>query len=79
MSSAGLKVSIQVQYVSMFCHQNAGQNHDIKTANRQSDNTAKYKCLGMTVANQNCTHEEIKFREFLLHFGSELFVFSPAV
>jgi hypothetical protein len=79
MSSDGLEVSIQVQYVSLFCHQNARQNHDIKMANRQSENMAKYKRLGMTVTNQNCTHEEIKFRECLLHFSSELFVFSPAV
>jgi hypothetical protein len=30
-------------------HQNAGQNHDIKIANRSSENMAQFKYLGMIV------------------------------
>jgi hypothetical protein len=29
--------------------QNAGQNHDVKIANRSSKNVAQFKYLGMTV------------------------------
>jgi hypothetical protein len=43
-------------------HQNAGQNHDIKIANRCFGNVAQYIYLGMTVTNQNFIQEEIKRR-----------------
>jgi hypothetical protein len=33
----------------LSCHQNAGQNHDMKTANRSFENVAQFKYLGMTV------------------------------
>jgi hypothetical protein len=32
-------------------HQNAGQNWDIKIANRSSENVSQIKYLGMTVTN----------------------------
>jgi hypothetical protein len=34
-------------------HQNAGQNHDIKIANRSFENVAQLKYLGMRVTNEN--------------------------
>jgi hypothetical protein len=34
-------------------HQNAGQNHDIKTANRSFENVAQFRYLVTTVRNQN--------------------------
>jgi hypothetical protein len=37
----------------LSCHQNAEINHDIKIANRSSENVAQFKYLGMTVTNQN--------------------------
>jgi hypothetical protein len=42
----------------------AGQNHDIKIANRYSyfENVAQFRYLGTTVTNQNLIHEEIKRR-----------------
>jgi hypothetical protein len=43
-------------------HQNAGQNRDIKIANRSFENVSQFKYLGMTVTNQNLIHEEIKRR-----------------
>jgi hypothetical protein len=52
----GLEVYAErTKYMLLSCHQNAGQNHDIKTANR-------FIYLGMTVTNQNLIQEEIKRR-----------------
>jgi hypothetical protein len=33
----------------LSCHQNAGQNHDIKLINRFFENVAQFKYLGRTV------------------------------
>jgi hypothetical protein len=41
-------------------HQNAGQNYDIKRANRSFGNVPQFKCLGTTATNQNLIQEEIK-------------------
>jgi hypothetical protein len=43
-------------------HQNAGQNHDIKIADRSFENVAQFRHLGTTVINQNLIQEEIKRR-----------------
>jgi hypothetical protein len=43
-------------------HQNAGQNHDKKTANRSFENEAKMKYCGTTVIYQNMIHGKIKSR-----------------
>jgi hypothetical protein len=40
--------------------QNAGQNHDIKIANRSIWNVVQLKYFGMIVTNTNLDHEEIK-------------------
>jgi hypothetical protein len=40
---------------------NAGQNHDIKTANKSYENVAQFKYLGMTVTNHSLIQEEIEF------------------
>jgi hypothetical protein len=43
-------------------HQNAGQNHNVKIANRSFENAAQFKYLGTTVTDQNLLQEEIKRR-----------------
>jgi hypothetical protein len=48
-------------------HQDAGQNHDVKIANRSFESVAQLKYLEMTVTNQNLAQEEIKRR---LNFGN---------
>jgi hypothetical protein len=40
----------------------AGQNGNIKIANKSFGNVAKFKYLGMAVTNQNWVREEIKNR-----------------
>jgi hypothetical protein len=64
-------------------HQNAGQNHDIKIANRSSENVEQFKYLGMTVTNQNLIQEEIMrlliSGNACYHSSPEPFVFSYAV
>jgi hypothetical protein len=44
----------------MSHHAIAGQSGDIKTADRSSENMAKYKYLGIIVTNKNPIDEEIK-------------------
>jgi hypothetical protein len=45
-------------YILMSCHQNAGQTDNIKKV----ANATKFKYLGMTVANQTLTREDINGR-----------------
>jgi hypothetical protein len=41
----------KTKYMLLSLHQNAGQNHDIKTANRCFENVAQFNFLGTTVTN----------------------------
>jgi hypothetical protein len=48
-------------------HRIAGQNQDIRIANRPFENVSQFKYIGTTVTNQNLVQEEIKKR---LHYGN---------
>jgi hypothetical protein len=57
----GLEVNTEKTMCMSVCrHQNAGQNHDLMIANISFENWTKLKCLGMTVKDRNCNHEETK-------------------
>jgi hypothetical protein len=44
----------------LSCHKNAGQNHDIKIANRCFENAAQFIYWGTIVTSQNMIQEEIR-------------------
>jgi hypothetical protein len=49
----GLEINVQkTKYMLLSRHQNAGQNGDIKIANRSFENTSQFKYLRTTVKNQ---------------------------
>jgi hypothetical protein len=52
----------RTKYLLLSRHQNAGQNHDIKIANRSYQNVAQFKYLGTAVTNRSLIHDEIKSR-----------------
>jgi hypothetical protein len=52
----------QSKYMLLSHHQNAGQNQDVKIANRFFENVVQFKYLGTTVTNQNLILEKIKRR-----------------
>jgi hypothetical protein len=57
----GLQLNAEkTKYMLLSHHQIAGQNHDIKIAIRCFEDVAQFKCLGMTVTDQNFIQEEIK-------------------
>jgi hypothetical protein len=59
----GLEVNTEkTKYMLLSSHRNAGQNHDIKTANRSFENVAQFRYLGTKITDQNLIQEEIKRR-----------------
>jgi hypothetical protein len=57
----GLEINMEKsKYMLLSCHQNEGQNHDTKIANRLFENMAQVKYLSLTITTQNFIHEEIK-------------------
>jgi hypothetical protein len=46
----GLEVNTEkTKYMLLSHHQNAGQNHDIKVANRCFENVVQFRYLGMPI------------------------------
>jgi hypothetical protein len=63
-----LEMNVQkTKYMLLSHHRDAGQNWDIKIANRLFENVSQFRYLGMTVTNQILIQQEIKRR---LHFGN---------
>jgi hypothetical protein len=59
----GLELTAEkTKYNLMSLHQNAGQNRNIKVANRSFENVTEFRYLGTTVTDQNLIQEEIKSR-----------------
>jgi sorting nexin-29 len=57
----GLEVNTEkFKYMVLSSHQNSGQNHEIKVADRSFENVAQLKYLGTIVTKENLTQEEIK-------------------
>jgi hypothetical protein len=64
----GLEVNPEkTKYIVMSHYQKAGQKQSIKKTNWSFEDVPKLKCLGTTLTDQNCMHEEIKSR---LHSGN---------
>jgi hypothetical protein len=57
----------KTKHTVMSCHQNAGQNYNLLSANKSFEKMAEFKYLGMAITNQNCTHKKIKSR---LNYGN---------
>jgi hypothetical protein len=59
----GLEVnSEETKYVLTSRYWKVGQKHRIKIANRSFEDVAKFKYLGTTLIDKNCSHVEIKSR-----------------
>jgi hypothetical protein len=57
----GLEMNAEkTKYMIMSRHQNSGQNQNTRIANELFGSVAKFKYLGTTLTNQNCTHVEIR-------------------
>jgi hypothetical protein len=55
----GLEVTAEkAKSMSMAHHQNTGQNHKTKPANRAFKKVAKFKYLGLRVIHQKLIHEK---------------------
>jgi hypothetical protein len=61
-ASKEVGLETKVEKMLLSCHQNVGQNRDIKIANRSFENVSQFKYLGMAVTNKNLIQGEIEFR-----------------
>jgi sorting nexin-29 len=52
----------KTKYMIMSHNPNSGHNQNLRIVNESFEKVAKFKCLGMTLTNQNDIHDEIKSR-----------------
>jgi hypothetical protein len=52
----------RTKHMLLSHHQNVGQNHDVKIANKSFENVAQFRYLGMAVIVKDLRQEEIKRR-----------------
>jgi hypothetical protein len=62
----GLEVNTE-KTMLLSHHQNAGQNYDIKIADRCFENAAQFRYLGTTITNQNLIQEEMNLDNACYH------------
>jgi hypothetical protein len=59
-NKVGIEINVgKTKKILLSRHQNAGQNHEIKIANRSFENVTQFKYLGMKVTIQNLIQEKI--------------------
>jgi hypothetical protein len=59
----GLEISVEkTKHMLLSRHQNAGQNRDIKIANRSSENVSQFKYFGTALPSQNLIQKELERR-----------------
>jgi hypothetical protein len=59
----GLEINAEkTKYMIMSCHQNSGQNQNIRSANESFEDVVKLKYLGTTLTNQHDIRDEIRRR-----------------
>jgi len=57
----GVEVNTKITKYMFISHEwNAGQTHNFKIAKKGFENLVKFKYSGMTLAYENCLHEEIQ-------------------
>jgi hypothetical protein len=56
------RITEKTNYRLLSRHQNVGLSYDVKIAKHCSENVAKFRYLGTTIANQNLIQEGIKRR-----------------
>jgi hypothetical protein len=69
LTDASNKVGLEENKYMFSRQQNAGQNHDIKIANKSFENVAQLEYFGTKVINQHLIQEEIRRRFVCLHVG----------
>jgi hypothetical protein len=59
----GLEINVEkTKHMLLSRHHNAGQNRDIKIANRSFEDVSQFKYLEITASNKHLVQEEIKRR-----------------
>jgi hypothetical protein len=52
----------ETKYMFVSRETNTRQDYNIKILDKSFEKVEQFKCLGIALTNQNCTHEEIKNR-----------------